>query len=596
MPINEVPRWKQKLIGREHRWTKLYELFYNSYMGVGEAAISSAGEVIPEIVENATSDSNFFAAPVKVMGKNFYPGIKTGFIRDKMKVYAAAGAKKATAAAFNKGAEVIQNAELVDTKFNMTAYDVEHDVVTSGVYLNEEKIAELKSQTGYDFNSQYFMEKVKRAIRSAGDRFNDFEWREMIMPYILKTAFKEEIEQMYMFISANANENGVLSTELLDNTLTKATGMMKDIISEYTTKLANDADVLAVPMRLSSHEPDPMSSALKPEGMTPKEEKRYDRAKKSFDKNGSSFILHESELRLYRERALAFFKNKKPAEIEHDFNEKMNSGLTAGKGLDDKEVVKAVLEVRELRKRYNKRGFFNKYLFHPFDAKKERDALNRMRGVLNERYSKDAVDRVLRDQEYVSNESYNAKNLYNLADASPRDMWSQHVGDVVGSYTFKVIRKIVDDAVAPVTNIAITGAKIAGGMIKRVTNKVYNYFKGGADNASENEEPQQNNIIEENSALMPEDEPQNDNSQSKKVNINKNEKEVINVNGEEFVEADSFEEENNNPDAHKEGTKVISIDDLKKRENKGSEKADHHDNKLKKEKGQIKKDGKEKLI
>ena len=154
----------------------------------------------------------------------------------------------------NKGAKALSEKEVVDNLYQLTTVDVKWQLARKDVYIDEEKVAALESMTGYRFDTQAFYEKMRNAIDQCGDRFYDNTWRNELMPHILKNLFMEETKKMYQTLAEQAQGGGILSEELLDQTLANGTRMMQDIMESYTRDLANKTPILAAPIRFVKEE------------------------------------------------------------------------------------------------------------------------------------------------------------------------------------------------------------------------------------------------------------------------------------------------------------------------------------------------------
>ncbi|MCR4762391.1 MAG: hypothetical protein K5696_02575 [Lachnospiraceae bacterium] len=481
----QMPDWEQKLIGRKQRWSSLFNGTQQIVRGAAAGAIRGGAFVADAPITYDATNTNAFADPVEVMGQKFYPGMKWNWARNKTKNLVQKNLPKLIGAGANFAAEAIE-APITDQIYAMSADDVLFNISRNDVYLDENKVAELETQTGYHFDSETFNQKLKDTVRQVGDRFDDLTWRTAIMPHILKSMFTEELKKMHKSLAEQAAEQGVISTELLDQTLAKGCACMTDILEDYTTRLANKTEMLLAPIRFTKEKPDPLATA--PANLTAEEQKRWKNYTKAANENQATFLTTEGGLRLMRNDALKGFQAKSFADIEQDFNDRYRKAAAGNDGsrpaIDSAEASRAILDVREAKNRYAKRGFFNK-IFNWRKARAERQAIARMTNQLKETWPADQVDRALSDRNYVSADSaINAKKIYNLKDASPRQARNQYMADVAGAAAGIVLRGVAGGiAMAATAGTVVIGGTIgavAGG-VKAGYNLVSNLLGGNKE-------------------------------------------------------------------------------------------------------------------
>lgn len=440
MPLADKDQesWRLKAIGREKRWTSFFETLVNVTNGGTAGMVDALRQKLPQDAANAVRNADFQSAPVDVMGKRFRPGyIRTGLLRSGMQKVTGGIVNLSLDWGLGKGAKALSEKEVVDNLYQLTTVDVKWQLARKDVYIDEEKVAALESATGYKFDTQAFYEKMRAAIDQCGDRFYDNTWRNELMPHIIKSLFMEETKNMYRTLSEQAQGGGILSEELLDQTLATGTAMMQDIMEQYTLDLANKTPVLAAPIRFTKEEKDPLAEDTEPLGMTDKELKRWKNLRSDLKSSDATYLTTESQLRLMRNDALGFIRTSKTEDVEKKFNDRFGeNGIRkaengkAGTQIDSVEAASAILEVRELKKRNAKRGFFNR-IFHWSENRRERQAIARMTAKLNEVFPAAQVEARLNDQNYASgnNPKYTAKNVFRLKDAKPRDISAQRRAD-----------------------------------------------------------------------------------------------------------------------------------------------------------------------
>ena len=440
MPLADKDQesWRLKAIGREKRWTSFFETLVNVTNGGTAGMVDALRQKLPQDAANAVRNADFQSAPVDVMGKRFRPGyIRTGLLRSGMQKVTGGIVNLSLGWGLNKGAKALSEKEVVDNLYQLTTVDVKWQLARKDVYIDEEKVAALESATGYRFDTLAFYEKMRNAIDQCGDRFYDNTWRNELMPHILKNLFMEETKKMYRTLAEQAQGEGILSEELLDQTLANGTRMMQDIMESYTRDLANKTPLLGAPIRFVKEEKDPLAEDTEPLGMTDKEKERWKNLKSDLRSSDATYLTTESQLRRMRGDALGFIRDSKAEDVEKTFSSRFGEkGIRkaengkAGTQIDSVEAAAAILEVRELKKRNQKRGFFNR-IFHWTENKKEKEAIGRMTAKLNEVFPAGEVEARLNDQNYASgyDAKYTAKNVFHLRDAKPRDISAQRSSD-----------------------------------------------------------------------------------------------------------------------------------------------------------------------
>ncbi len=357
----------------------------------------------------------------------------------------------------------------------MSYGDLTFNLGKSGVYPNEELIAELASKTGYHFDGQRFNDRLYAAIQQAGDSFYDNVWRNELMPHIIKSLFREELENMHREIARQAQEKGISSEELLDDTLATGTDLMKQILEGYTTDLANQTELLGSPIRFTKESPSYTASA--PENMTADEKKRWDNYVS--DTKNISFLTTESELRSMRTRALKAYPLKSTTQVREDFQTRMTAPApgNAPADINSEEAVRAILEIREIRNRYQKRGFFNRHLFHRSAAREELRTVREMTEALKRKYPAADVDRCINDPNYMAGKggAVSAKQVYGLADVRPRSLRAQQIGDQLFAVGNKGA-EIIGNVVTTVQYIGTFGVMAGRGFVVGAANGVKNAF------------------------------------------------------------------------------------------------------------------------
>ena len=440
MPLADKDQesWRLKAIGREKRWTSFFETLVNVTNGGTAGMVDALRQKLPQDAADAVRDADFQTAPVDVLGKRFRPGyIRTGLLRSGMQKVTGGIVNLSLGWGLNKGAKALSEKEVVDNLYQLTTVDVKWQLARKDVYIDEEKVAALESATGYRFDTLAFYEKMRNAIDQCGDRFYDNTWRNELMPHILKNLFMEETKKMYRTLAEQAQGEGILSEELLDQTLANGTRMMQDIMESYTRDLANKTPLLGAPIRFVKEEKDPLAEDTEPLGMTDKEKERWKNLKSDLRSSDATYLTTESQLRRMRGDALGFIRDSKAEDVEKMFSSRFGEkGIRkaengkAGTQIDSVEAAAAILEVRELKKRNQKRGFFNR-IFHWTENKKEKEAIGRMTAKLNEVFPAGEVEARLNDQNYASgyDAKYTAKNVFHLRDAKPRDISAQRSSD-----------------------------------------------------------------------------------------------------------------------------------------------------------------------
>ena len=440
MPLADKDQesWRLKAIGREKRWTSFFETLVNVTNGGTAGMVDALRQKLPQDAANAVRNADFQSAPVDVLGKRFRPGyIRTGLLRSGMQKVTGGIVNLSLGWGLNKGAKALSEKEVVDNLYQLTTVDVKWQLARKDVYIDEEKVAALESATGYRFDTLAFYEKMRNAIDQCGDRFYDNTWRNELMPHILKNLFMEETKKMYRTLAEQAQGEGILSEELLDQTLANGTRMMQDIMESYTRDLANKTPLLGAPIRFVKEEKDPLAEDTEPLGMTDKEKERWKNLKSDLRSSDATYLTTESQLRRMRGDALGFIRDSKAEDVEKMFSSRFGEkGIRkaengkAGTQIDSVEAAAAILEVRELKKRNQKRGFFNR-IFHWTENKKEKEAIGRMTAKLNEVFPAGEVEARLNDQNYASgyDAKYTAKNVFHLRDAKPRDISAQRSSD-----------------------------------------------------------------------------------------------------------------------------------------------------------------------
>ncbi|MCR5177952.1 MAG: hypothetical protein K6C95_03100 [Lachnospiraceae bacterium] len=488
---NELQDWQKKILGRKDRWNVLYNSMNGAMQGGAAGAIGSIKDEIPGLAKDAVRNATAFQRPVQVMGKTFAPGIRTNWVRRGLKW--TAGGLTSVAASYGTGKvdKAIKNAHPADQVYQMSTGDLYWQLSVYGVYPDETCIAELASKTGYKFDGAAFHDKLDRAVAEAGDLFYDNTWRNEIMPHIIKSLFKEELAKMHVEIAKQAREKGVTSTELLDDTLATGTNLMKDILEDYTTRLANTTELLGSPIRFKKSSPD--HTAQPPANMTKDEKRRWDTYVS--ESKDSTYLTTDYELRMMRAEAMKRYPLKTTAEVAQDFQTRMSSQKEgAAADINSAEAASAILEIREIKNRYKKRGWFNRNLFHRAAARQEREAIDQMTARLKEKYPAEEVDRRINDENYLAGKGggVSAKNIYGLADVSPRSTRAQYAADVtltVASRGLAIAGNAIATAVTVGTYGYTVGKGLVTGAIGGVKNVINRWRNGG-------EQPQENNAPE----------------------------------------------------------------------------------------------------
>ncbi len=468
----QLQDWQKKIIGRKDRWTIYTNVVEGAMQQGGADAIGSIKDDAPKMAREAVRNATAFQRPVQVMGKTFAPGIRYNWVRRGIKWVAGGLTSVATGYGAGKIEKALREGHPADRVYEMTTADVKFNLLKSSVYPSEELIAQLESRTGYRFDGKAFTDRLEAAIDQAGGGFYDNVWRTELMPHIIRTLFLKELEKMHNEIAKQAEKKGITSEELLDDTLATGTDLMKQILEGYTTELADKTELLGSPIRFTKESP--AHTAAAPENMSDDEKKRWDNHVK--DTKNVSFLITESELRTMRNNAIKAHPLKSTARMLEDFQTRMpaapaQTGAQAGAQADinSEEATRAILEIREIKKRYSKRGFFNRFIFHRSAAQEEQRAIAQMTERLKAKYPAADVDRCINDPNYMAGKGGNvsAKQVYKLADVSPRSLRAQAFGDRAYAYANKGV-EIIGNVASAAKNVVVYGTIIGTGLVTGV--------------------------------------------------------------------------------------------------------------------------------
>ncbi|MCR5178871.1 MAG: hypothetical protein K6C95_07810 [Lachnospiraceae bacterium] len=455
------PNWARKLVRTTGRWSVLHQVGRGLMRGTGNVLSSDS---FRESVSSAVVPDPGNLKSVTVDGHTYTPdstNLKERAKRGGIGVGVNAGMKIGSEVLLHEG-----NKEdfLVSGK-EMARY-------LRSEKPDEDKIAALETETGYRLDGEKLAKSISdKLVNALGDsQFYPETWQTQIMPDLLRTAFIDVIRDMNADLVRQAKEKKLSSTELLELNIETSTAHIRDIFEDYTLAIANQTEALAAPMRFTDRSPD-LIARINPGEFTDETEKqRLESVKKNLKQE---ILTSDDELVSIRNEAMKDFIAIPSYRLGEEFLENINKAVVNRKddqgllGPETPEFRRAVLDLREVKKRYESRSWWNRNVSDRTAARKEKDTLDRMSDVMKKFYPRDA-EVLMNAESYVKRGEIDSKSIYQLPDIASNKTFIQQVQKKVSNESDRIVGPTITYALEQTGNFFISIPRAIWGVGKRL--------------------------------------------------------------------------------------------------------------------------------
>ncbi len=219
---------------------------------------------------------------------------------------------------------------------------------------SESKRNDFYNEFGFDFDSDAVLKGIADDIRNWEDKdqFYDKNWREEIIPHILRTSFERELEKVHMTILERYGKQDLNNMAALEYKLDISTRMLAYMYQDYSNTLAEKTGLLEMPLFCASKKNIMNDESLK-NLLGPK---KYADFKKKFESQPP--LINEKKVRDRIKWAKNHFATSNSEDIARKVNTNLRNAIAASKTYEPDVLMKAISDVRELEARCAKTGFF----------------------------------------------------------------------------------------------------------------------------------------------------------------------------------------------------------------------------------------------
>ncbi len=338
-----LPKWQQKMFGFAPRVERGYisSMTNGLYQYVASAGYDWAGKTA-----NAAMKRMAKAAydPMTLAGMDF---------------------NKRTVAGRVKGTVVGRYADMVsdyiksfgnpDGPFFVTGDAVAKEAFET--YDFDEKMRnDFYNEVGFEFDSTAVLKGIAEDIRKWEDKdqFYDKNWREQIIPHILRTSFQRELDKVQKSIVDRYQMDGLNNRAALEYKLSVGTRLLANMYQDYSVQLAEKTGMLEMPLFCVANKNVMNNEELKillgPQ--------KYASFKKKFEAQPP--LINEKKIRESVNRAMGRQPRQTSAQIREKTGNALRAATESSKTYEPALLMKAISDVRELEARCAKTGFFGR--------------------------------------------------------------------------------------------------------------------------------------------------------------------------------------------------------------------------------------------
>ena len=266
------------------------------------------------------------------------------------------------------------------------------DYALLGQMAPEEKLfVDLYNVSGVEIGCSDIDFDIMQMIRNSKwkDYFSQDQWREEIMPHLIKESYKMQLEKIQDSLLQRYNdEESLANKDILMQSMSKAAEKLGEIYEQYSLNMANKTDYLSAPLTMRKDEKF-VEKTLEQFKDLPKI--NYDALKKSLTKKNSLFDPDKIEQSI-RDKV----KNVKEFEPEKCIRSIIRNKETAKRfntqptpdqeTKDATRYLKGVLAIREMKKANEDRNFFRKYIFNG-EYKRQKAAIADYEATLSKQFN-----------------------------------------------------------------------------------------------------------------------------------------------------------------------------------------------------------------
>lgn len=408
----ELQPWMEKAIGRKRRYSKSNVVVDGVIRGGKYVGIATAGFIADRIVSWATnykkSNNEWGRQGFEIRGKTF--------------VKPAGVIARVGYSVSDKVADTVKNTATGATESYLSSkvyYPDGKGVVkgafVKGVEFDEDMGTQMWNSCGYTPDFTGIIDKMKEDITPASNRMSDVEWRREVMPYILQTSYRTELNKMFEAMGTRhmTDPDGTYNQEVMIKNMRDGALMLGALFQDFSQKMANNTEYLEAPLTFTKQPPPSM-----PEELSPEEEKAWKGVKqhsllesdKQLEKMITAQVAKTAPLTAER-AATKFYEDMMKPLIVGEKTEPYAPNIDREE--DMRRFFKGALVVRELKRKYASRSIFGKYLTP--SGWRERGTLADLTKELADHYqmSKDVVEQQL-DLKKPLEEKLVMKDLLNI--------------------------------------------------------------------------------------------------------------------------------------------------------------------------------------
>lgn len=252
-------------------------------------------------------------------------------------------------------------------------------------------VTDLYNATGYKFDSKRFMQEFKENLANEPASHYYEEWREKIMPEVMKLAFEKEMNTMLTSMAEQADKcPGMKSRELARDNMALAAKMLGGVFENFSTQIANKTDCLKIPPRMFS-DPEKDKEVLPRDSyQTVDERKRW--KEQNIKRPG---LTTPKAVNKAIDKAMKGVKELSSVELMDTFNKNLFSRIDGKQyvigenpEVDNVRKMQAILTMRELKSKIESAGLMDK-MFRGSKLNQDKAALSEMKEIFTSVYDMD---------------------------------------------------------------------------------------------------------------------------------------------------------------------------------------------------------------
>jgi hypothetical protein len=442
-----LPKWQQKMFGYAPRVERGYisSMTNGLYQYVASAGYEWAGKTAQSTMKRMAKAAY---DPMNLAGMNFNQLTVGGRVKGTvLRRYA------------DTVSEYIKSFGNPEGPFFVTGDAVAKEAFETYDF-DEKKRNDFYNELGFEFDSTAVLKGIADDIRNWEDKdqFYDKNWREEIIPHILRTSFQRELDKVQKTILEKYGQEGLNNRAALEYKLEMGTRMLAFMYQDYSNQLAEKTGLLEMPLFCADKKNVLNSEELKDLLGA----KKYAEFKKKFE--SAPPLINEKKIRETVNRAMGQYKRRPSEEIGQQMAENLKKAKEKSKAYDPAVLMKAVSDVRELEARCAKTGFFGRNL--PFFNRSYQRTMalkeslkEQIRGYVDSREPKpEVVLENLFDLKYpFETDGRMSRQMEGreFRPEFPQKSFMEKTKDVVAS-----VAKTTVETVKSVANVAVEGAKM----------------------------------------------------------------------------------------------------------------------------------------